>query len=126
MGFCQKLKKLRLVRLIWILVILVAPTGCNSNKVKLTDEDEKFARLYADVLLVQANYDLADAQQKASFVKLDSLKAVFAIHKYSAEEFNQSLEKYKQDPVLWKEVVTKSMERLESRRRWLSDQPNHN
>lgn len=126
MDVSCKLRNMWLVRLIWILLILIAPVRCKSNKVQLSDEDKKFVRLYADVLLVQANYELADSQQKVSFKKMDSLKTVFAIHKYSPEAFNQSLEKYKQEPLLWKEILTMTMEKLESRRRWLSDQPSHN
>jgi hypothetical protein len=123
MGVGRRIKNVWISGLVWLLMVMFQ-AGCSPNKVRLSSEDEKFVRLYADVLLVQANYEsLTDSRMRDFFKKEDSLKAVFAIHGVAPKEYNSLLEKYKQDPLLWKEVLSKTMQQLESRRQWLSEQP---
>lgn len=124
MIFERRIRNVDVTGFILIFFVMLTQLGCNPEKIHLSSEDEKFVRLYADLMLVQANYEsLPDSGMRAFFNKEDSLKTVFAIHDMKPEEYNHQLEKYKHDPFLWKEILQKTMSQLESRRRWLSEQP---
>lgn len=92
----------------------------------LTGEDEAVARLYADVLLVQAlTTPTAPAEPAQDSVrktrsKADSLKAVFARHGTTAEAFWAKVDALSTEEKRWRRVQAKAIEGLESRRLWAS------
>jgi hypothetical protein len=103
-----------------ILLLFVLLCGCQNSERRLSEEDERFATLYADILLVHADYERVD-RSGGAFSKLDSLKKNFSFHHFSSEQFSVQFARYKADPALWLKVQERTLSIL-GKRRELSNQ----
>ncbi|MGQ9805810.1 MAG: hypothetical protein ACUVRP_07010 [Chlorobiales bacterium] len=98
-----------------ILLLFLLFFGCQSNEVRLNEDDERFAALYADILLVHADYERVIGNG-GTFSKSDSLQMIFSLHRISPEQFNMHLNRYKGEPSLWLRVQDRAISMLTQRR----------
>ncbi len=98
-----------------ILLLLILLCACQSGEVRLNEEDERFAALYADLLLVHADYERVTGSG-GTFSKLDSLQHLFSVHCLSSAQFNTLLSRYKDDPARWLKVQDRALSMLNQRR----------
>ncbi len=96
-------------------LLLVLIWGCQSDEIRLTEDDERFAALYADLLLVHADYERVTASG-GTFSKHDSLQHIFSVHRISSEQFNTLLSRYKDEPARWLKVQDRALSMLNQRR----------
>lgn len=105
-----------------LLLVFVMLLGCQRGDVALSDDDERFAALYADFLLVQADYERV-IESGGSYVKLDSLQKMFSLHRISSERFNALQTLYKSDPARWLKVQERALAMLNKRRELSANNP---
>ncbi len=86
-----------------LLLALALLCGCQTDATQLNDDDRRFAALYADILLLHADYARL-SNNGIAFSKADSLNKIFSIHRISSEQFNLQLSRYKDDPARWLKV----------------------
>lgn len=98
-----------------LLLLFLLFCGCQSKEVRLNEDDERFAALYADVLLVHADYERVIGTG-GTFSKSDSLQRIFSFHRISPEQFNTQLSRYKDEPSLWLRVQDRAISMLTQRR----------
>ncbi|MFQ3608707.1 MAG: hypothetical protein SNJ55_08770 [Chloroherpetonaceae bacterium] len=94
-----------------ISLLLVLLWGCQSDEIRLNEDDERFAALYADILLVHADYERVGGNGGA-FSKSDSLQKIFSFHRVSSEQFTAQFARYKDDPALWLKVQDRALSLL--------------
>lgn len=94
-----------------LLLLFVLFCGCHSDEVRLSEDDGRFAALYADILLVHADYERVGGSGGA-FSKSDSLQKIFSIHHITAEQFSRHLGRYKSNPALWLKVQDRALSLL--------------
>ncbi|MCS6989462.1 MAG: hypothetical protein NZM06_08090 [Chloroherpetonaceae bacterium] len=90
--------------MLWLLVALAA---CG-KEVELDKDDERFAALYAETLLVQIDSDRLAAKGVA-YSKLDTLKKLFALRQTTAERFRAALDRYASEPERWLKVQERAL-----------------
>lgn len=103
-----------------LLLLFALFCGCRNDALQLNEDDERFAALYADILLVHADYERVIGIGGA-FSKPDSLKKIFSFHHFSSEQFSVQFSRYKADPALWLKVQERALSIL-GKRRELSNQ----
>jgi hypothetical protein len=85
--------------------------GCQDDSITLSEDDERFAALYADLLLLQVDYERISANG-GTFSKLDSLQKLFSLHHLSPAQFNVLFSRYKDDPERWLKVQDRALAML--------------
>ncbi len=98
-----------------VLLLFALLWGCQHGEVRLDDDDERFAALYADLLLLHADYERVIGSG-GTFSKLDSLQHIFSFHRVSSEQFNTQLIRYKEEPDRWLKVQDRALSMLNQRR----------
>ena len=103
-----------------LLLLFVLFCGCRNDALQLNEDDVRFAALYADILLVHADYERVIGSD-GTFSKSDSLQKIFSSHHFSSEQFNVQFSRYKADPALWLKVQERTLSIL-GKQRELSNQ----
>jgi hypothetical protein len=103
--------------------------SCGTGEPKIGESDKRFAALYADLLLVQADADrhkdsLAQKQLWMKFSKTDSLQKIFAQHHTAPKEFEEMLNGYLSNPAQWQKVQEYTISLLEAQRQREVDRQN--
>jgi len=103
-----------------VILVMVITLGCDKNSEKLAPEEENFARCYADVMVVHAEYEImTDSLQKSAYNKTDSLELVFKLHDSSKQKFMKDFQSFKQDEARWQLILKQALKILEDKRREL-------
>ncbi|MFN3345895.1 MAG: hypothetical protein ACK412_09635 [Chloroherpetonaceae bacterium] len=98
-----------------LLLLFVLIYGCQGGEITLNEDDERFAALYADLLLLQADYERV-IESNRTYAKYDSLQKFFSLHRISSEQFNTQLSRYQTDPARWLKVQERTLALLMNRR----------
>ena len=98
-----------------LLLLFVLLCGCQGSDIALSDDDERFAALYADLLLLQVDYERITGKGD-TYAKADSLQKIFSLHRLSFEQFNTLFSRYKDDPARWLKVQDRALSMLSKRR----------
>ncbi len=98
-----------------LLLLFVLLCGCQSSESRLSEDDERFAALYADLLLLQVDYERITGNG-GTYTKPDSLQKIFSLHHLSSEQFNALFSRYKNDPAQWLKVQDRALAMLSKRR----------
>jgi hypothetical protein len=103
--------------------------SCGTGEAKIGERDKRFAALYADLLLIQADADrhtdsLAQKQLWMKFSKTDSLRRIFSQHQIAPKEFEETLNGYLSNPAQWQKVQEYTISLLEAQRQREIDRQN--
>ncbi len=99
--------------------------SCQNDEVRLSDDDERFAALYADLLLLQVDYERITGNG-GTYAKTDSLQKIFSLHCLSFEKFNALFSRYKDNPARWLKVQDRALSMLSKRREQRASNPSSN
>jgi competence transcription factor ComK len=83
-------------------------SGCESNALSLSKQDEQFALVYAEMLLVHSDYERVNGGGVA-FSKLDTLQLIFSSHGFSAQLFQEQYARYMNDAERWNKVQERAI-----------------
>jgi hypothetical protein len=97
------------------LLLFILFCGCQGGEIRLSEHDERFAALYADILLVHVDYERV-SERGETFAKIDSLQKIFSLHHISSEQFNAQFTRYQNDPARWLKVQDRALSMLDKRR----------
>ena len=84
-----------------------------SSEKKKTIDSETFVQLYCDVV---ARYDILARDKREAFVD-----SIFQHYNVSRDIFENTIEKYNNDPESWQKVFDRIVSELETRAKALSD-----
>jgi len=73
-----------------LLLLFVLLLGCHDSEITLNEDDERFAALYADLLLLQVDYEHITGKG-GTYAKTDSLQKIFSLHRLSSEVQDHAL-----------------------------------
>jgi len=107
-----------------LLLLFVLLLGCHDSEITLNEDDERFAALYADLLLLQVDYEHITGKG-GTYAKTDSLQKIFSLHRLSSEQFNARFSRYKNDPAHWLKVQDHALSLLSKRREQLASNPSN-
>lgn len=108
-----------------LLLLFVLLLGCHDSEITLNEDDKRFAALYADLLLLQVDYERISANS-GTFSKLDSLQKLFSLHHLSPAQFNAQFSRYKEAPARWLKVQDLALSLLNKRREQSVANPSNN
>lgn len=103
--------------LISLLALAFLFLGCQQKEIQLNEIDRRFAALYADLLLLQADYERISGHGGV-YSKMDSLQKLFALHGFSSAQFHALFDRYKHDPERWLAVQSHALDLLSMRREY--------
>jgi hypothetical protein len=103
-----------------LILVLTGLAACTTSPKTLTDTEYAFARCYADMMVLEAEFEtLPDSLKNNNFNKTDSLRKVFALYNTSKDQFIDELKRYQQDEKKWQLILRTSLEMLEEKRKEL-------
>lgn len=78
------------------------------NEIALDENDERFAALYAETLLIQIDYERL-SQKGIAYSKLDTLKKIFALRNAAPARFRADFQRYMNEPERWLKVQDRAI-----------------